>query len=53
MLCHRYNRCAERRGVEVELQDMQAGDQAGISQATILIKGENTYGYHPLLTSDF
>ena len=29
----------------MELQDVQAGDQAGISKATILIKGENAYGY--------
>jgi peptide chain release factor 2 len=40
-----YNRWAERRGFTVELQDVQAGDQAGISKATILIKGENAYGY--------
>ena len=40
-----YNRWAERRGFSVELQDVQAGDQAGISKATILIKGENAYGY--------
>src|SRR5258705_423589 len=29
----------------VAFQDVQAGDQAGISKATILIKGENAYGY--------
>ena len=40
-----YNRWAERRGFAVELQDVQVGDQAGISKATILIKGENAYGY--------
>ncbi|MSU50127.1 MAG: peptide chain release factor 2 [Opitutus sp.] len=40
-----YNRWAERRGFQVELQDVQVGDQAGISKATILIKGENAYGY--------
>ena len=45
MLFRMYNRWAERRGFEVELQDVQAGDQAGISKATILIKGENAYGY--------
>ncbi len=40
-----YNRWAERRGFTVELQDVQPGDQAGISKATILIKGEFAYGY--------
>jgi peptide chain release factor 2 len=45
MLFRMYNRWADRRGFTVELQDVQAGDQAGISKATILIKGENAYGY--------
>jgi peptide chain release factor 2 len=35
----------ERRGFTVELMDVQPGDTAGISKATILIKGENAYGY--------
>src|SRR5436190_15163490 len=45
MLFRMYTRWAERRGFDVELQDVQPGDQAGISKATILIKGENAYGY--------
>jgi peptide chain release factor 2 len=45
MLFRMYNRWAERRGFTVELQDVQVGDQAGISKATMLIKGENAYGY--------
>jgi peptide chain release factor 2 len=45
MLFRMYNRWAERRGFEVEVQDVQAGDQAGITKATIMIKGENAYGY--------
>ena len=45
MMFRMYNRWAERRGFAVELQDVQTGDQAGISKATILIKGENAYGY--------
>ncbi len=45
ILFRMYNRWAERRGFTVELQDVQAGDQAGISKATILIKGEFAYGY--------
>ena len=40
-----YSRWAERRGFGVELMDVQPGDTAGISKATILIKGENAYGY--------
>ena len=45
MMFRMYNRWAERRGFQVELQDVQTGDQAGISKATILLKGENAYGY--------
>jgi len=45
ILFRMYNRWAERRGFTVEVQDVQVGDQAGISKATILIKGENAYGY--------
>jgi peptide chain release factor 2 len=45
MLFRMYNRWAERHGFEVEVQDVQVGDQAGISKATMLIKGENAYGY--------
>jgi peptide chain release factor 2 len=45
ILFRMYNRWAERRGFEVEIQEVQAGDQAGISKATIFIRGENAYGY--------
>ena len=45
ILFRMYNRWAERRGFDVELMDVQPGDSAGISKATILIKGENAYGY--------
>jgi len=45
MLFRMYNRWAERKGFEIEVQDVQVGDQAGISKATMLIKGENAYGY--------
>lgn len=45
MLFRMYNRWAERHGFEIEVQDVQVGDQAGISKATMLIKGENAYGY--------
>ncbi len=45
MLFRMYTRWCERRGFAVELMDVQPGDQAGISRATFLIKGENAYGY--------
>jgi peptide chain release factor 2 len=45
ILFRMYSRWAERRGFTVELQDVQPGDQAGISRATMLVKGENAYGY--------
>ena len=45
MLLRMYTRWAERRGFGVEIQDVQAGDQAGITKATLLVKGDNAYGY--------
>jgi peptide chain release factor 2 len=45
MLQRMYTRWAERRGYKVDLVDYHAGDQAGIKSATLLIKGENAYGY--------
>jgi len=45
MLQRMYTRWAERRGYKVELIDYHAGEQAGIKSATLLIKGENAYGY--------
>ena len=45
ILFRMYSRWAERRGFAIEVQDVQVGDQAGISKATILLKGENAYGY--------
>ena len=45
MLQRMYSRWAERHGFKVELVDYHAGEQAGIKSATLLIKGENAYGY--------
>ena len=45
MLQRMYTRWAERRGMKVELIDYHAGEQAGIKSATLLVKGENAYGY--------
>ncbi|MBA3055922.1 MAG: peptide chain release factor 2 [Sphingomonadales bacterium] len=45
MLQRMYVRWAERHGYKVEIVDYHAGEQAGIKSATLLIKGENAYGY--------
>ena len=45
MLQRMYTRWAERHGMKVELVDYHSGEQAGIKSATLLIKGENAYGY--------
>ncbi len=45
MLFRMYTRWAERRGFAVEVVDVQSGEQVGISKATLMIKGENAYGY--------
>lgn len=45
MLLRMYARWAERRGFKVETVEYQAGEQAGIKSATLLLKGENAYGY--------
>ncbi|MDF2605505.1 peptide chain release factor 2 [Sphingomonas sp.] len=45
MLQRMYTRWAERHGYKVELIDYHAGEQAGIKSATLLVKGENAYGY--------
>jgi len=45
MLLRMYQRWAEKRGCKVEMIEYQGGDQAGIKSATLLIKGENAYGY--------
>ncbi|MBH5322750.1 peptide chain release factor 2 [Aurantiacibacter sediminis] len=45
MLLRMYVRWAEKRGFKVETVEYQAGEQAGIKSATLLIKGENAYGY--------
>jgi peptide chain release factor 2 len=45
MLQRMYARWGERRGLKVELIDFHAGEQAGIKSATLMLKGENAYGY--------
>jgi len=45
MLLRMYKRWAERRGFSVEILDYQNGEEAGIKDVSIIIKGENAYGY--------
>ena len=45
MLSRMYTRWAERHGLKVELVDSHSGEQAGLKSATLLLKGENAYGY--------
>ena len=45
MLQRMYTRWAERHGYKVELVDYHSGEQAGIKSCTLMIKGENAYGY--------
>lgn len=45
MLVRMYRRYAERRGYQVELLDIQPGEEAGLKNATLLISGDYAYGY--------
>ncbi len=45
MLQRMYTRWAQRHGHEIELLDIQPGDEAGIKSATLAIRGEWAYGY--------
>src|SRR5882672_4563159 len=45
MLFRMYQRWAELRGWEVDISDVLPGDSAGIKSATMVIRGENAYGY--------
>ena len=45
MLFNMYMRYAERKGFKTEVLDYQIGNEAGIKSASILISGENAFGY--------
>ena len=45
MLYRMYTRWAESHGFTYQIMDYQDGDEAGIKSATIIIEGENAYGY--------
>ena len=45
MLVRMYTRWSERHGFSVKILDFLDGDEAGLKSATMLIEGENAYGY--------
>src|SRR5687768_8424822 len=45
MLMRMYQRWAEGRGWKIEVEDALPGETAGIKSATMLITGENAYGF--------
>jgi len=45
MLMRMYQRWGERHGFKVSVLDLQAGEEAGIKDATLEIEGEYAYGY--------
>jgi peptide chain release factor 2 len=45
MLLRQYTRWAEKNGYKVEVQAITDGEEAGIKAASILVKGENAYGW--------
>lgn len=44
MLLRMFLRWAEKRGFDVELDEVSAGNEAGISSATFLVNGRHAYG---------
>src|SRR5687767_15586999 len=44
MLLRMFLRWAEREGFEVELDEVQPGDEAGIKSSTFIVRGRNAYG---------
>jgi len=45
MLLRMYLRWCDRRGLKRDLTDVQAGEEAGIKSATVMVQGEYAYGY--------
>jgi peptide chain release factor 2 len=45
MLYRMYTRWAERSGFTYKILDYQEGDEAGLKSASIMIEGENAYGF--------
>ena len=45
MLYRMYNMWADRHGYKVRVMDFLDGDEAGLKSATIMIEGDNAYGF--------
>ena len=45
MLLRMYLRWAQKRGFKTEIIEQQAGDEAGVKSATVMISGHNAYGW--------
>jgi peptide chain release factor 2 len=45
MLLRMYLRWCEKRGFRRDITDIQAGEEAGIKSATVMVQGEYAYGY--------
>lgn len=45
MLLRMYTRWAEKRGYSTKIIDLQDDTEAGIKSATVIVEGENAYGY--------
>ena len=45
MLLRMYLRWCDRRGFKRDITEIQAGEEAGIKSATVMIQGEYAYGY--------
>ena len=45
MLYRMYTRWTERHGFTYKIMDYQEGDEAGLKSASIMIEGENAYGF--------
>ena len=45
MLLRMYTRWFEKRGFRTETADLQYGEEAGVKSATLIVRGENAFGY--------
>lgn len=45
MLLRMYTRFCEAKGWQVEINDFVAGEEAGVKNVSIAVRGENAYGY--------
>lgn len=45
MLLRMYTRWCEKKGYDIRLIDLQDDTEAGIKSATLIVEGENAYGY--------